>query len=73
MTALPADALDARLRQLDAERLAPVPRASHAVAIDVDDLALVLAHVGEHTFLNRMRADTAAAYGRLHSTVRRHS
>ena len=36
------DALAARLAALEAERLAPVPRASHAVGVNIDDLALVL-------------------------------
>jgi hypothetical protein len=40
-----ATALPDRLAALEAERLAPVPRASHAVGVDLDDLALVLRYV----------------------------
>jgi len=40
-----AAALQDRIAALEAERLAPVPRATHAVGVDVDDLALLLRHV----------------------------
>jgi hypothetical protein len=37
-------AVAARLAVLEAERLTPVPRATHTAAVDVDDLALVAAY-----------------------------
>ena len=75
------DALAARLAALEAERLAPVPRASHAVGVDVDDLALVLDHVpgrrDRHLAENQappaMAGDTAAAWQRLDAAVRAHA
>jgi hypothetical protein len=60
-------ALAAVVEGLEAERLAPVPRASHTVGVDVDDLALVLEHTREvgHTAHDAMSSDVAAAYQRL--------
>lgn len=58
---------------LEAERLTPVPRASHAVAVDVDDLALVLELAHGGTDWGRVRSDAVAAYGRLENAVRRHA
>jgi hypothetical protein len=46
---------------LEAERLAPVPRASHAVGVNVNDLALLL----RHARATKMSADTASACHRL--------
>jgi len=66
-------ALSIAVEHLEAERLAPVPRNSHAVAVDVDDLALLLEHVHEHTLHGPMRGEAAAAYGRLDKTVRCHA
>jgi hypothetical protein len=69
--------LAARLAALEAERLAPVPRASHAVGVDAADLALILAHVRAsarprrpNTPATMMGADVAAAYWRLAAAVR---
>jgi hypothetical protein len=70
-------ALAAVVAVLEAERLAPVPRASHAVAVDVDDLALVTAYAaGAATAAaagrrpGPMTADTAIAWQRLDAVVR---
>lgn len=68
MTAAIADAVG----QLEAERLAPVPRAHRVAAVDVDDLALILDAVDTRVDWVRMSADVAAAYGRLELAVRRH-
>jgi hypothetical protein len=71
-------ALAAAVEALEAERLAPVPRASHTVGIDVDDLALVLEHT-RATDLNRsiaqdrMSGEVAAAYRRLDQAIRGHT
>ena len=69
--------LGIRLAALEAERLAPVPRASHAVGVDADDLALILAHIRASARPPRpdtptamMGADVAAAYRRLAAAVR---
>ncbi|MGH3189619.1 MAG: hypothetical protein ACRDPY_17880 [Streptosporangiaceae bacterium] len=67
-----------RIAALQAERLAPVPRASHSVGVDAADLALILAHVrasattlrGKNSPATRMAGDVAAAYGRLVSAAR---
>ena len=76
-----AAALDDRLAALEAERLAPVPRASHAVGVDAGDLALVLHHVQASlraTSLGGPRArpvacamssEVIAAYHRLKAAV----
>ena len=73
------DALAARIAALEAERLAPVPRASHVIGVDVDDLALAVEYLAEiATALARghrppaMRGDTAVAWQRLESAVRGH-
>ena len=65
---------------LVAESLAPVPRASHAVGVDVDHLALVTAYVAEVAAAAHaghrapvMSADTAIAYQRLETAVRAHA
>lgn len=42
MSPRPAASTEDRVRQLEAERLAPVPRASHAVAVDLADIAALL-------------------------------
>jgi hypothetical protein len=74
-----ADALAARIAALEAERLAPVPRASHAIGIDVDDLALILHHLRAATTTPKNQAppaisgDTAAAWQRLEAAVRGHA
>jgi hypothetical protein len=80
MTQQPASAaLEARVAALVAESLAPVPRASHVAAVDVDDLALAVdyiaevaaaAHAGHRAPL--MSAGTAIAYQRLETAVRAH-
>jgi len=70
-------ALAERLGVLDAERLAPVPRPTHTVAVDATDLALVLEHLRA---LTRHRAlvlpaagpDVAAARDRLDAASRPH-
>jgi hypothetical protein len=70
-------ALAAVLAVLEAERLAPVPRATHAVAVDVDDLALVAAYAADAATAaaagrrpGPMSADTAVAWQRLDAVVR---
>jgi hypothetical protein len=67
-------ALAAVVEGLEAERLAPVPRASHTVGVDVDDLALVLEHARgvQHATDDAMSWDVAAAYQRLAHVVRGH-
>jgi hypothetical protein len=75
------DALAARLAALEAERLAPVPRASHAVGVNIDDLALVLdcVRVGvtgawrKNQAPRVMTGDVAAAWQRLDAAVRAHA
>lgn len=73
-----ADALAARIAALEAERLAPVPRASHVIGIDVDDLALVLHHLraAAATPGNQappaISAGTVAAWERLDAAVHSH-
>jgi hypothetical protein len=69
-------ALAARLAVLEAERLAPVPRASHVVAADVSDLALVAAYAADAAVsaaagrkADPMSADTAVAWQRLDAVV----
>jgi hypothetical protein len=59
-------ALAVAVGALEAERLAPVPRASHVAAVDVDDLCLLLAHASA----TAMSADTATAYQRLVAVAR---
>jgi hypothetical protein len=70
-------ALEARLAVLEAERLAPVPRASHVVAVDVDDLALAVDYLAEVAVAVRrgrqppaMSGDVAIAYQLLEAAVR---
>lgn len=75
------DALAARLAALEAERLAPVPRALHAVGVDAGDLALVLDHVRagvtgawrKSQAPPAMTGDVAAAWQRLDAAVRAHA
>lgn len=74
-----SSALAARLAALEAERLAPVPRATHAVAVDVDDLALladytaaVLSASTARTSVPPMSGDTADAWQRIETVVRAH-
>jgi hypothetical protein len=76
-TAAAGPALAAVLDVLEAERLTPVPRASHAVAVDVDDLALVAAYAADAAAAaasgrraGPMSADTAVAWQRLDAVVR---
>ena len=76
-TAVAGPALSAVLAVLEAERLTPVPRASHAVAVDVDDLALVAAYAADAAAAadagrraDPMSADTAVAWQRLDVVVR---
>lgn len=73
------DALAARIAALEAERLAPVPRASHVIGVDADDLALAIEYLAEVvTAAARghrppaMSGDTAVAWQRLESAVRGH-
>jgi hypothetical protein len=70
-------ALAARLAVLEAERLAPVPRASHVAAVDVDDLALLAAYAAGAAVsaaagrkAEAMSADTAVAWQRIDAAVR---
>lgn len=76
-----AAALEDRIAALEAERLAPVPRASHVVGVDVDDLALLLHHVRASVRATRlggplarpaasvMSNEAIAAYQRLESAI----
>ena len=74
-------ALAERIAALEAERLAPVPRASHVVGVDAADLALVLAHVrasasgprGKTIPAAVMGSDVAAACWRLDAAIRAHA
>jgi hypothetical protein len=70
-------ALEARVTALVAESLAPVPRASHTAAVDVDDLALAVDYMAAAAVAARrgqrapaMSAATAVAWGKLDSAVR---
>ena len=51
---------------LEAERLAPVPRARHVVGVEAEDLALLLRQVQPYV----LRGDAAVAYHRLAAVVR---
>jgi hypothetical protein len=62
-------ALAERVAALEAERLAPVPRASHTAGVDAGDLALVLDYVRASAGGTRV----AAACARLEAAVRRHA
>jgi hypothetical protein len=73
-------ALEARVAALVAESLAPVPRASHSVAVDVDDLALAADYMAEAAEAARhgrkapvMDAATAVAWQKLDTAVRGHA
>lgn len=78
MTQQPAcTALEARVAALVAESLAPVPRASHAVAVDVGHLALVVDYIADVAVAAQsgrrapvMSADTAIAYQWLETAAR---
>jgi hypothetical protein len=59
--------LGERIAALEAERLAPVPRASHAVGVDAEDLALVL----DYVLVSAGGPRVAAACRRLEAVVRR--
>lgn len=59
-------ALAAMVETLEAERLAPVPRASHTVGVDIDDLVLVLEHARNAA---GMTGDVALASLRLSSAI----
>lgn len=63
-------AIDRIVEQLEAERLTPVPRASHAVAVDVDDVAIVLDHIHDWS-AGRLPRHIAEACDRLDKAVRR--
>ena len=75
------DALAERVAALEAERLTPVPRASHAVGVDADDLVLLLDHVrastagprGKNLPAAMVGGDVIAAYWRLDAAVRSHA
>ena len=76
---LPA-ALEARVAALVAESLTPVPRASHAVAVDAGDLALAVGYLAEAAAAARagrkaprMDAAAAAAWQKLDAAVRGHA
>jgi hypothetical protein len=74
-------ALAERIAALEAERLAPVPRASHVVGVDAADLALILAHVratvtglrGTGIPAAVMGSDAVAAYWRLTAAASAHA
>jgi hypothetical protein len=68
-------ALAERVAALEAERLAPVPRAAHAVAIDATDLLLVLEHLQEVARPARGLAtspEVTGAWLRLEAAARSH-
>jgi hypothetical protein len=72
-----APAVAARVAVLEAERLAPVPRASHVAAVDVDDLALLAEYAAGAAVsaaagrkADPMSADTAVAWQRIDAAVR---
>lgn len=76
---LPA-ALETRVAALVAESLTPVPRASRAVAVDVDDLALAADYMAEAAAAARARrpaprmdAAVAVAWQKLDTAVRGHA
>jgi hypothetical protein len=69
-------ALEALADALEAEKARPVPRASHAVAVDVDHLCLLLDYVAAAvTAIRRgrvpdpMSGDTAVAWQMLEASV----
>jgi hypothetical protein len=64
-------ALAERIAALEAERLAPVPRASHAVGVDAGDLTLVLDYIRASASTGGTRV--AAACARLEAAVRPHA
>jgi hypothetical protein len=70
-------ALQDRVAALEAERLAPVPRACHVVGVDVDDLALVLHYVRGSLRAARpaevMSGDAIAACHRLEAAITGHA
>lgn len=59
------------LHALEAERLAPLPRATHVVAVDVDDLIVLLEHVRRHAPPERAPLEVAEVYDRLERAARR--
>lgn len=63
-------ALAAAVEALEAERLAPVPRTSHTVGVDVDDLALVLEHA--QAARGGISGDAVLAFKRLRDTIQAH-
>jgi hypothetical protein len=72
----PGSAVDERLAVLEAERLAPVPRAAHAVAIDALDLVLVLDYLHDLTSpasLLTATGDVTEAWLRLDAAARPHA
>ena len=75
-----APTIAAQVALLEAQRLIPVPRATHSVAVDVDDLALVVdyaadvaAAAGDGRKPDPMSAGTAIAWQRLDAAVWRHA
>jgi hypothetical protein len=75
-----APALAAIVAVLEAERLAPVPRAGHVVAVDVDDLALVAEYAADAAAAaaagrrpGPMSAAAAVAWQRVDAAVRAHA
>lgn len=73
----PRDPLDTVIRKLVAESLTPVPPASRAVAVDIDDLAYVVAHLREAAACASrgraappLSAETASAAARLETVIR---
>jgi hypothetical protein len=51
---------------LEAERLTPVPRASHVVGVEAQDLAVILGQVQP----DMLHGDAAVAYHRLAAVIR---
>lgn len=63
---LAPEGTDAVVRQLEAERLAPVPRAGHAVAVDAEDVAILLRQVTRR----KLTPGARGAYDRLSGLLR---
>lgn len=65
-------AMAALLESLEAERLTPVPRASHVVAVDVDDLCVLLDYARESVGRLAFPASVGDSYGRLEKVTWAH-
>jgi hypothetical protein len=66
-------ALTAVVEALEAERLIPIPRADRAVAVDSDDLTLLLSCLTTRSMPGSFPPGMAAALARLEAAVRPHA